>query len=457
MNLFASLEEPALENYFYWKGRWVDDAKAVSREAWDRNYDAFKENNLKVALAFQTARGEKKPLLWLKTTFYIAQSAAVFLGTFIWTPILVVAFCIAAAVLCLSYSALAICLATFERVYAKVNGLFNLCKHCHSRVDLPVYECPNCHARHMRLLPGPRYGVFYRRCSTPGCSFRIPTLRLTGAKHLPAFCRSCGMALSNDDYVPITVAFLGGPSVGKTMLFNALATESLQSAIQEHSWTMVVNDDEAEKIKQMKDWVAHGITPRTTQDRAIEAFCVDADRGAGKFPLRVYLYDPPGESFKSTAKLSVHKYYNNLRGIIWVIDPFTLETVRSRLGEYTADLESAKIGALGPEECFERWLIGMEKDFSGVVKDSVCAVVINKTDVPCFKNTMGLQMGDGDEKCRKFLSDQDCDGFVNTVDRTFSKVRYFAVSATGGSEEGVRFTPKGLNEAARWVFENLVA
>jgi len=457
MNLFASIDEPAHENYFYWKGRWVEDVKAVSREAWDRNYESFKQSNRKVAEAFQSARYEKRPLLWLKVMFFVAQSAAVFLGTFIWTPILVAVFCGMAVVLCLSYSALAFTLATSERLFTKINGLFNLCKHCHAKVDLPVYECPNCHARHMRLLPGPRYGVFYRRCSTPGCSARIPTLRLTGTKKLPSFCRSCGTALSNDDYVPITVAFLGGPSVGKTMLFNALATESLQTAIQRHAWKMVVKDEEAEKISQMRDWVEHGITPRTTQDRAIEAFCVDADRGDAKFPLRVYLYDPPGESFRSTAKLSIHRYYNNLKGIVWVIDPFTLEAVRSRLSEYEADLDAAKIGALGPEECFERWLIGMEKDFAGVVKDSVCAVVINKTDVPCFAKTMGLQMGDGDEKCRKFLSEQDCDGFINTVDRTFSKVRYFAVSATGGAVEGEKFIPKGLDAATQWVFENLVA
>ena len=262
--------------------------------------------------------------------------------------------------------------------------------------------------------------------------------------------------MSTDDFVPVTIAFLGGPSVGKTMLFNALATDSLESVIAGHSWKMMVKDEEKDKIKQMKNWVDCGITPRTTQDHAIDALCIDADRGEGRFPLRVYMYDPPGESFKNTANLRIHRYYDNLKGVVWVVDPFTLDDVRRRLCGREAEFESAKAGALPPEECLERWLIGMEKDFSGVVKDSVCAVVITKTDVPCLSETTGLRMGDDDAACRKFLSACECDSLVNTIDRTFTKVRFFAVSATGGEPEGHKFSPVGLEAATKWIFDNLV-
>ena len=323
----------------------------------------------------------------------ITQSAAVFLGTFIWTPLLVALFCAVVGLVCATYSTTAFALALAERLFLRVNGLFNLCKHCHAKVDLPVYECPNCHARHMNLLPGARYGIFYRKCSTPGCGQKIPVLRITGKKKLPSFCRGCGAALSTDDFVPVTIAFLGGPSVGKTMLFNALATDSLESVIAGHSWKMMVKDEEKDKIKQMKNWVDCGITPRTTQDHA--------------------------------ANLRIHRYYDNLKGVVWVVDPFTLDDVRRRLCGREAEFESAKAGALPPEECLERWLIGMEKDFSGVVKDSVCAVVITKTDVPCLSETTGLRMGDDDAACRKFLSACECDSLVNTIDRTFTKVRFY--------------------------------
>ena len=168
------------------------------------------------------------------------------------------------------------------------------------------------------------------------------------------------------------------------------------------------------------------------------------------------MYDPPGESFKNTANLRIHRYYDNLKGVVWVVDPFTLDDVRRRLCGREAEFESAKAGALPPEECLERWLIGMEKDFSGVVKDSVCAVVITKTDVPCLSETTGLRMGDDDAACRKFLSECECDSLVNTIDRTFTKVRFFAVSATGGEPEGQKFSPVGLEAATKWIFDNLV-
>ena len=455
MNPFSMIDEPAEEKYFFWKGRWLSEVKATCREVWGLNLTSFRESNMKVVVAWQSARISGK-LAWLKVVFFAAQSAAVFLGTFIWTPVLVSLFCAIAGLVCAGYSLAAFALALGERLFLRIHGLFNLCKHCPAKADLPIFECPKCHARHMNLLPGPRYGIFHRKCSTPGCGERIPLLRINGKKKLPSFCRGCGAPLSSVDFVPVTIAFLGGPSVGKTMLFNALATESLESAIGEHSWKMVVTEGDEGKIQQMKSWVENGVTPSTTQDRAIEALCVDAEREEGKFPLRVYMYDPPGESFKSTSSLKIHRYYDYLKGVIWVVDPFTIEEVRRRLAGRESEFEAAKVGALPPDESLERWLIGMEKDFSGVVKDSVCAVVITKTDVPCFSEITGLHMGDDDAACRTFLLDFDCAGFVNTLDQTFTKVRFFAVSATGGKPEGQKFVPVGFDDAAKWVFNNLV-
>ena len=455
MKFPSMIDEPAEEKNFYWKGRWLHDVKGTCKEAWVRNLESFRENNVRVAESWQYARMAGR-FAWLKVAFFIAQSAAVFLGTFIWTPLLVALFCSVAGIVCVTYSVTGFLFASSERLFLSIHGLFNLCKHCHAKVDLPIYECPKCHARHSRLLPSARYGIFFRKCSTPGCGAKIPVLRISGKKKLPAFCRECGSALSSGDFIPITIAFLGGPSVGKTMLFNTLAGEALETAIARHSWRMIVNEDEHGKIEQMKGWIEHGVTPRTTQDRAIEALCIDADRGAERFPLKVYMYDPPGESFATLSNLKTHRYYNNLKGVVWVLDPFTLDEVQRRLSGRESEFASAKVGALPPEECLERWLIGMEKDFSGVVKGSVCAVVITKTDVPCLSEVTGINMGDEDEACRNFLLNCQCDNLVNTIDRTFSKVRFFAVSATGGEPEGRAFAPVGIDTATTWIFDNLV-
>ena len=121
MNPFSTIDEPAEEKYFFWKGKWLSDVKATCREAWLLNLDAFRENNMRVANAWHNAR-MSGGLAWLKVAFFIAQSAAVFLGTFIWTPLLVALFCAVVGLVCATYSTTAFALALAERLFLRIFG-----------------------------------------------------------------------------------------------------------------------------------------------------------------------------------------------------------------------------------------------------------------------------------------------------------------------------------------------
>jgi len=456
MNIFKQPDEPAVESYFYWKGRWLDELKATCRETWKLNQQEFQRSRSLIADAIEDARFSK--IQWFKVIFRVMVAAAVFLGTFIWTPLLLLLAVTVAGCLCLAYVSIALLLMGGEYLFLKIHGLFKLCPHCHERVSLPVYECPQCHARHMNLVPSPRYGLFYRRCASSGCGAKIPVTRITGRKTLHAFCRKCNRPLEQVDYVPMTLAFMGGPSVGKTMIFHSLAAKVLPEVSSTMGLSTVVNNnEEKDKLNRMEAWIQNGEFPQATQNRAIDAFCVDLVRNTGGYPYRLYLYDPPGESFRSTNDLRVHTYYNHLKSVIWVFDPFTLERIRSEFDGEQKLLEGVKVGAMSPERCLELWLIGLKKEFSGVLKGLNCAVAINKTDVLALASLTGLKAGDDDAACREFLDRYGCAGFINTLERTFSHVRFFAVSAVGQSASGRAFQPIGLDGVMKWVLGQMLA
>lgn len=452
MRSFLMEDEPAVESYFYFRGRWLEESRAVCAETWQLNSAALRRSNAKLADRCNDASDNKFYLF--AVVLQAAISAVYFLGNFVWTPIVLAVFGLVAAGACALYTVMAISAWGVEQAFLRVHGLFRLCKHCHAKVGLPVYECPSCHARHQHLVPSARYGVLYRRCASPGCGCRIPLTRFNGRNSLPMFCRKCNSSMSAEDYVPLTLAFLGGPSVGKTMLFQSVVANVLQAVASRNGMNVVVGADETAKLRLLRQSVSRGDMPDSTQNRAIEAFCMDLTSPASRFPFRIYLYDPPGESFSSTRDLRVHRYYDHLRCAVWVIDPFSVESVRSRFSENGELRQRVRAGAMSPQDCLDRWLIGLEKEFNGLLKNAACAVAINKTDVSELTNMFGIRMGDDDAQCRAFLEKCACEDLVNRLERSFARVRFFAVSATGGVGEGQAFSPVGLEQMICWILEN---
>ena len=97
----------------------------------------------------------------------------------------------------------------------------------------------------------------------------------------------------------------------------------------------------------------------------------------------------------------------------------------------------------------------MEKDFPDVVKRAVCAVVVTKTDEASFRGITGLATGASSECCRGFLHKYDCDNLVRTLERNFSKVEFFSISAVGSGGNGRTFEPEGVDEVLKWLLQTV--
>jgi len=454
-NLFkrAVVQESARESYFYWQGDWYFNLIDTCKATW--------EANAQQAQSFETQRERWWRENWgtFPAFFCAAVIIAVWVGTIIFLPILFVIFGSFFSLVFATYSLLAYSLYYVESVYLQIHGVFTLCPTCGHKVPRTdiVFLCPAapaCTAEHQHLMPTPRYGIFWRTCK---CGQKIPTTRFTGRNELKARCPypDCGVSLSSEEYRPMTIAFLGGPSVGKSMVHLAICCDA-ERVFQQHGWSYSTNPDDTKEIVKLKDYMRRGIMVDSTQDTGqVKALCIDLQKPESTFPQRLYFYDPPGELFSESDKMADYNYYKYLRAVVIVIDPFALPQVMQVFANTLKDnarRQEIKPSSVTPDESFAHWLISMERDHGGMAKKTLCAVLINKTDVPGFAEITGLSTGASDEACRDFLIRYRLENFIRQIEENFRECRFYAISTTGGSPSGTPFQPKGIEQAMDWLF-----
>jgi hypothetical protein len=449
-------QEPARESYFYWKGDWWLNLIDTCKETW--------EDNAQKAKSLEEKRDEswRKEGGTFQAIFYLAAKIAVWSGTFLFLPNIFMIFGSIFSLVFVIYNLLAYSLYGIESVYLKIHGVFTLCPNptCpNPKITFPVFACissPTCKLMHRYLMPSPQYGIFYRTCQ---CGEKLPTSGFTGRKKLKAYCpdRACRIELGVGigTYRPMTIAFLGGPSVGKTMVHLAMCCNA-ERVFQNRGWEYSTDFKNAKIIADMRDRMRQGIKVYATQvANYVSAFCIDLQKPGDTFPLRLYFYDPPGEIFTDADKNADKTYNQYLRAVIIVIDPFTFPQVKKTFAEELKDKakeEEIKPGTVSPETSLAHWLVSMERDHGGLAKKTLCAVLINKADVLATKSRFGP--GASDEACRQFLTNcgPENENFIRQIEENFRECRFFSVSTTGGAPQGQPFQPKGIEQVMDWLF-----
>ena len=444
-NLFyrsGMIEDNAYVSFFHIRG---DGFKNIGRIC----SDTFSRNASDMAI-----RNEKSGCVFVLLLFFrLFQGLSILAATIVYLPVLCIALILCFSIMFAFYVVLSSEMRLLEWSIIKTYSLFNLCRHCHKRVGLPVYKCPLCGAEHKELISSVKYGPFVRKCK---CGAYLPASRFFGRNNLKALCPHplCGRPLLSQDSVPITIALLGGGSVGKSHLMMDMLYLLQEQILPSMRKTCVIPVEEEPKVNRLIDMFKFGQIPSITQFTAIDAICLEIQSPVSPFPQRLYLYDPPGESFTSARSLSGYRYYEHMMGAIFVIDPFTLAGVRRDYGRLGL-MPKTTVGALSPEESLSRWLISMDKDFPGVVKHAMCAVVVTKTDEESFQGVTGLVTGASSECCRGFLHKYDCDNLVRTLERSFSKVEFFSITAVGSGGNGRPFEPEGIDEVLKWLLQTI--
>lgn len=431
-------EDHARVRYFHWKGDWIRNFQAICKDAWRRNTEMIPE-------PIEGGNG-------FGTTFNIAKAVALVLSTGIFLPVFFLLLAIVFLLGWLPYTALSLLSRGTSFLVDRFFGLFNLCRVCHHKVAMPVYVCPKCGVEHPRLVPTAKFGPFFRQCE---CGQRLPVLRSLGRSKLRALCPNCKRPLDDAKFAPVSIVLVGGSSVGKSQIVMDSVAALRDRLSAELGLIVSVPDDDVPKVEELVRDFETGVAPNITPDTAIEAICLEMNGPRMLFPKRLYLYDPPGESFREVAKIVRHRYYEHMRGVIFVIDPSTMPDVMDAYADAGETFSIPQIGAQSAEESLNRWLIGMEQEYRDIVSKAVCAAVVSKADEPSLGRVAGLVAGDGDERCRAFLARFGSGNLLSLLEANFRKVRCFAVGSVGSGGNGKAFSPVGLDEMLKWMLEEV--
>lgn len=434
----GTIDEQAYVRYFHWNGDWLNNFRTISKETWQRNKDMVPD---------PLSTGD-----WKRTTVNFAKAAALMLSALIVLPILFVTLFSAFLAVFVVYGGISFAIRACSFCVDKIYGLFNLCAVCHTKIPLPVYICPGCGAEHAHLIPTAKFGPFYRRCK---CGRSLPTIRILGRSKLDAICPSCKRPLDNEKFAPASIVLVGGSSVGKSLLMMDSVFSIKDHVASTLGWTVTIPNDDVPKVDAIVRNFEAGILPNITPDAAVEAICMETNAPGWIFPRRLYLYDPPGESFRAVAKVTRHKYYEHMRAVVFVVDPSTIPGVMEAYDNAGVPFSVTQAVAQTAEDSFNRWQIGMEQEYGKLVSQTSCAVVIGKTDEPSFQTVTGLAAGAGDAACRDFLQRFGCGNLLSLLDSSFSNVACFAVGAVGSGGSGKAFSPIGVDEMLTWVLSEV--
>lgn len=458
--------QPAQKSYFFGQG-YKDIASAI-RQSWAENAQTARKyyNNYR-----------KRGLMSFVGIFnlFCALSVVTF-GTIFFAVISLVMTLFVSVLFLLVYLGWGI-VWSFDRLYLIRKKIFTACHECKEKVLIPIYICPKCHARHTNLTPGV-YGILKRKCQ---CGEKLPTTFFNGRKKLTAICPVCAQqgritVLYDRESRPLCVPVVGGRSVGKTAYITAFSRDFINNVAPEHGLDVELYNESMEKTygKMRTDYI-RGSTDATERSSDITrpsaiSFSFFVQHKSLHPERLVHIYDIAGEVFTDNDENEVQRQYEYCQGIIFMLDPFAIPSVRAEYGSRLASKDRAVVGMAdinGIIDVFFNKLHQVTGLSDREMSNVPFAVVIGKTDsAELWRNfssekieklmaaNAGLSLTKSDAMdflCRKFLIRHGMAAVVNAIDMKFRHNCYFAVSAMGHSREEGSFRPVAVMEPMEWI------
>lgn len=448
-------KEPAFLSYYFHQG-YIDYAAIVKR-AWQLSVIKISKWGWKLLLK-QLKLGF---FSWLFLPFMLPLYGALIVGVIISIVPFLILSIIHTAVLGV-FLVLVLLASLFLNIVEKISMLWRslnyVCPHtgCYQRVTLPIFVCPSCGAWHKKLIPG-KYGVFRRKCE---CGKLLPTSPLTGRSRLDMICpnTACNKPLhtSIGSAPSYHFAVLGEPSSGKTSYLYALIYALLD--IKKVKWFSINNDGSKRIYDVFRQDYTRGIPPLKTVQKLPDSLILKSspEVGSGLF----YFYDPAGEYFLSDSDtISQGSYQQYLDGLFFVIDPFSLPTIKAKCTR--EELEQAGAAAGNYVDVYERLVNYMRSTYNEKLLRKVpVSVIITKCDLihsnskfrsPVFNFT--------EDQLSSWLGQNGLEQIMSAFKTYFQPelVKFFAVSSFGSSPSvtsGKPFNPVNVIEPYSWLLTN---
>jgi Double-GTPase 2 len=331
-----------------------------------------------------------------------------------------------------------------ERYRRRVMRTDASCPQCYRVTPWPAYQCTGCSVSHHDIRPG-RLGLFWRRCE---CHALLPTMPLRAAWRLKAVCQRCETALppGSGAVRDIRIPILGDPSAGKTRFLYAALDSLIHTADRadiEFGFPDQRSKDEAELVLTLI---------RSGQDTAKTSSSLppplNIQLGTGRRQTLVHMFDAAGEVLRNPQMHDSLGFLDLGQGLVYVLDPFSVGSVKDRLTGHNAEnIRLAEQAAGDPEIAFDETVSRLRD--SGVKADRQrLAVVISKIDL---LRASDLELPEDSDAIAEWLSQAGVHNLVIGARRDFAEVRYFTV-ASQATPSGRRSNDPGV--PLRWLLRS---
>jgi GTPase SAR1 family protein len=456
--------QPALKSYFFGQG--YKDMWTAVKNLWILNAQTAQKYN---------GRYKERGLMSVKGVFWLVCALSVVtFGTIFFAAISAVFISFLLLFFVLVYLGFSL-VWLLDRAYLYKNRIFTACHECKEKSLIPTYICERCGEKHTNLTPGV-YGILKRRCI---CGNKIPSTAFNGRSQIKAaVCAHCGNTLYDRERVPICIPVVGGRSVGKTAFITAFSKDFIDKVAPSKGWSVSpYNQAKSQIFEEIKSDYERGSTRMTERPQGIDrtssvsfSFFI---KGKKLKPERlVHVYDIAGEVFTDGDENEVQKQYEYCQGIVLIIDPFSIDSVRYK---YEKELTPEDIAGIGKADIngIINTFLNKLRFVTGLSDRKMMkvplAVVISKIDSASLSAEfseekigeiikacpeLNISYYDAlDQLCRQFLSNNGMDGFLNVIDIKFRKNRFFACSSIGHSRDAGRYEPQGVMEPMEWLFQ----
>ncbi|MCX5884405.1 MAG: hypothetical protein NT096_00580 [Proteobacteria bacterium] len=260
--------------------------------------------------------------------------------------------------------------------------------------------------------------------------------------------------------MPVTVVGIaGGTSVGKTTMM-LMATAELIASSRDKQAGIVAEIDTAEQrilFDRERRRLESGVTVAPTSGSVPDAFILRVKYQ--KCRSLLYLYDAPGEEFSHIDTFSQHQWLQRADGLMLLVDPASLPGFIKQVGCIPdPEVQASKTPLTDVvNSCIvaSEKMIGMQ---SGEGSSVPLAVVITKADLEAVKQRVGnfsVGINNGD-LCRHALCEWGAGSAMQTVEKRFSNIKYFACSALGrtpSKKNTAPFSAYGVLDPLLWILE----
>lgn len=464
----ANIPQPAKKSYFFEKG-YIDLANTI-KGAWSRNRTSIQ----KYVQNLRKLGDHGLPMkIFLGLMNILAVLAVVLCGSAITAIITLIHVSILLVFMATVYLGfMVIWLA--DRIYLTRKKIFTACHECKEKSLIPTYICPKCGAKHTNLTPGV-YGILKRTCN---CGEKLPTAFFNGRKDLEAECPSCGHTLMDRESRPICIPVVGGRSVGKTAFITAFSKDFIEIVAPKKGFEIEFYSEDKKNIydKIVQDYRT-GSTRMTERQNDVNMASSVSFSFFVKHPVLsperlIHVYDIAGEVFTDNNENEVQKQYEYCQGIIFVLDPFAIPSIKYQFEELLEPEDIAGIGSADINAIIDSFLNKL-REVTGLNDSKMysvpLAVVISKIDSAGLEQDIGKKavqtmMKTDPEKfvnfydaqdylCRKFLKENNMESFLNHISIRFKNHRFFACSAIGHTRDKGSYRPEGVLPPMEWLFK----